>query len=99
MNSINHPPCNISAIEDIIRIRFIQNSVSSQRKPYIVASWQNAPMRLDLSDLTEINVADFLTQPIFYFFRRIVRWLPSMTANNPENAETEGASVAGMKGG
>jgi hypothetical protein len=38
-------------------------------------------------------------KPTFYFFHRIVRWLPSTTANNPENAETEGASVAGVKGG
>ena len=41
----------------------------------------------------------FLTQPIFYFFHGFVRWLPSTTANNPKNAETEGASMAVMKGG
>jgi hypothetical protein len=59
----------------------------SQSKPYIVASWQNVLMRLDLSDEID-QCGRFLTQPIFYVFHGIVRWLPSTTANNPENAET-----------
>ncbi len=75
-------------MEGVIRINFIQNSMCSQSKPYIVASWQNVLMRLlDLSDVTG-QCGRLLTQPIFYFFHGIVRWLPSTTANNPENAET-----------
>jgi hypothetical protein len=36
-----------------MRIKLIRNSVCSQSKPYIVASWQNVLMRLDLSDVTQ----------------------------------------------
>jgi len=67
-------------------------------QPYIVASWRNVLMGLAWSDDRD-QCDRFLTQPIFYFFHGFVRWLPSTTANNPKNAETEGASMAVMKGG
>jgi hypothetical protein len=46
---------------------------------------------------TEISVVRFL-RPHILFIYGTVRWVSFDPADNPENVETEGASVAGMKG-
>jgi hypothetical protein len=86
------PPCNISAIEGVIRHSKFRELAE---QPYVVASWQNV-----LMGLHEINLADLLHNPYFISFMGLSGgFLPSTTAMNPENSETEGASVARMKGG
>jgi hypothetical protein len=100
LQEFNRPsPCNISAIEDVIRIKFVQNPVYLQSKPYILASWQNVLMRLDLSDVTQRSMWQIPHTTHILFLSWDCQVAPSSDANNPENAETEGASVTGIKGG
>jgi hypothetical protein len=54
-------------------------------------------MGLDRDHVTLRSTCSDPSDPIFYF-TGLSGWFLSTTADNPENAETEGDSVAGMKG-
>jgi hypothetical protein len=70
-------------------------------QPHIVASWKNVLMGLDGSDVTQRSMWQIphTTHILFLSWDcQVAAFETLTTVNNPENAETEGASVA-AKGG